>query len=466
MRKLKIVVSDMHLGAGRPNQGNLLEDFSSDEAFARLLIDLVRQSEAESHEVELILAGDIFEFLQVPVLDTPRMFDPEAFYPPDLYSPSTENASKTKMDLIVAGHPAFFGALRDFVQPASPRRTVTFIKGNHDVNLHWLAVQDVIRDALGCRAAREGCLTFEERRVSREGIYVEHGNQYVERVNRFPDFEEPHDLDHPDELFQPAGSRFVCLFFNAIERRHYWMDGVKPLTAMVWYCFALDLPLAVRALVALLRLAPSLIWGSLPIAKTREAELSGEDLLREIEDPERVAADARHPVTRKELLDRVGVALAPCGSGDPFDPSTLAAVDANRRSIFRDNLALARGDAEQIAQKSRLGEVAEQKRAQERARVVVFGHTHAACIEHLSDGGVYINAGTWTWAADFAGRKLSSWRDLMRHPERYTNKRCLNYVRIDYDEDGTPTGRLERVEEPQPPADTLWDRVLRWLRPM
>ena len=54
----------------------------------------------------------------------------------------------------------------------------------------------------------------------------------------------------------------------------------------------------------------------------------------------------------------------------------------------------------------------------------------------------------------------------MRHPERYTNERRLSYVRIDYCEDGTPTGRLEQVVLPQPPRDAFWDRVLRWLRPM
>jgi len=36
-------------------------------------------------------------------------------------------------------------------------------------------------------------LTFEERCVSHEGIYVEHGNQYAEKVSRFNNFEEPHD---------------------------------------------------------------------------------------------------------------------------------------------------------------------------------------------------------------------------------------------------------------------------------
>ncbi len=42
MGKFKIVVSDFHLGAGRRDEGNALEDFTSDREFAALVDDQPR----------------------------------------------------------------------------------------------------------------------------------------------------------------------------------------------------------------------------------------------------------------------------------------------------------------------------------------------------------------------------------------------------------------------------------------
>ncbi|MBA7689754.1 hypothetical protein ES703_98265 [subsurface metagenome] len=67
-KKAKIIISDLHLGAGRSDEGNLLEDFHSDDAFAQFLSQLAAESQQQGIELELIVAGDMFEFLQVPAL--------------------------------------------------------------------------------------------------------------------------------------------------------------------------------------------------------------------------------------------------------------------------------------------------------------------------------------------------------------------------------------------------------------
>jgi UDP-2,3-diacylglucosamine pyrophosphatase LpxH len=223
--KAKIILSDLHLGAGLDSEGNALEDFSSDADLAELIDALVEESDTHSLSLELIFAGDTFEFLQVPALTDPSSFAPGRVYPPDQYASSSEVASLSKVEIILAGHPVVFAALRHFVQASAPPRRVTFVKGNHDVSLHWSGVQRVLRAAVGAVGARESCVAFEERRISREGIYVEHGNQYCERINRFPDFEEPHDPDAPGELYRPPGSRFVYNYFNALEQQYRWLDG-------------------------------------------------------------------------------------------------------------------------------------------------------------------------------------------------------------------------------------------------
>ena len=456
-KKAKVVLSDLHLGAGYAREGNALEDFVSDETFEAFLAELAAESEQENLEIELILAGDTFDFLQVPSLDASQPFDPLARYPAELYASSSEQDSRHKIEWIMSGHPAFFRALGAFVRSSPPQRSATFIKGNHDVNLHWRAVQDAIRASLGATDEKADCLTFEERRITREGIYVEHGHQYAERCSRFPDFEEPHDPDASDQLYLPSGSRFVFNFFNDIEREHYWVDGVKPITALIWYAFALDFSLAVRALWAFLREAPSLAWGSLPLGGAAKAELAARNrLLQELEDSEHLESVKEDSGERIAFYERVAAAMSLYGLG-------LRGGEVSQ-SGWREQVALARGRAEERAVHSALARIAEQRRQQEKANVIVFGHTHEARQESLRYGSVYLNAGTWTWTRDFSGEDLAAWKRLWKHPERYTTSRRLTYVRIDYAEDGTPVGRLEEFGQ-QEQAIPLWRRLVDWLRP-
>jgi UDP-2,3-diacylglucosamine pyrophosphatase LpxH len=395
--KFKIIVSDLHLGAGFAEEGNALEDFTQDAEFVQLLKEVREESDADCMECELILDGDIMEFLQVPSLDE---FGPTKAYPCEDYRSSSEEDSLKKVKLIIAGHPVFFAALRDFLNSAHPLRQVTIIKGNHDVNLHWMAVQDRIREAVAATGERRPLLTFEERCISREGIYVEHGNQYAEKVNRFHNFEEPYDPAHEDQLVLVPGSRFVIDFFNDVERRRYWIDGVKPITSLIWYGFAFDFAFALKALFGFLRAALPLFLGSLP--------------LKETPGPSRA--------------DKPGRALQ-----DLRDVQDLGIRKASAVTLARREVAKIR---------SALYQAAEAKSQEEGARVVVFGHTHVALSEPLETGGLYINTGTWVWLRDFSDEDESTWKELFEHPERFTEDRRLTYARIDYDEEGQPWGQL------------------------
>ena len=93
-------------------------------------------------------------------------------------------------------------------------------------------------------------------------------------------------------------------------------------------------------------------------------------------------------------------------------------------------------------------------------------------IEELPGGGTYINSGTWTWRADFGSSDEQTWKNLFAHPERFTDDRVLSYVRIDYDAEGQPSGRLLNYE---PGAEgpswgmidgdpSIWHRIEDWIR--
>jgi UDP-2,3-diacylglucosamine pyrophosphatase LpxH len=453
VRRTKIIVSDLHLAAGYGRQGNRLEDFDQDEAFGALMAHLLAECKKWDDELEIIFAGDTFEFLQVPALEYSENFDPKREYPTSCYAASDEAASRRKMDLIIQGHPVFFKALRDIM--AYPRGRICFIKGNHDVNLHWREVQTLIRAALGAVQARDR-LTFEERCLSREGLYVEHGNQYLEWINRWPDFEQPHDPSNPRELYLPVGSRFVFEFFSRMERQYYWMDGIKPITALIWYLFAIDYGNALRALKALVRQLPSLIWGSLRTGYALSEAVQAQDqVLQTLDDERRMSTLDISLSERSKFYNQVDIALDLYGverSGGP-----LARFGVYGHTV------LPRGRDEQRAQRERLARVAEVKRIQEGARVIVFGHVHEPVQVELENGATYLNAGSWTWCRDMSDASHAEWLELFKDPESFMQSRRLTYVRVDYDDANVPHAQLYAFELERAPQQTLWQRFRDWL---
>jgi UDP-2,3-diacylglucosamine pyrophosphatase LpxH len=435
MPKFKIIVSDLHIGAGPPTGGNPLEDFTLDEEFAAFLTGVSAESEQGGADVELILNGDTFEMLQVPHVDH---FDPAEAYPPEHYHSSLEANSARKMTLIIRGHPAFFEALREFVRPGPPQRCVTFVKGNHDLDLHWPEVQERIRQALDARGDRAPLLSFVERCIRREGIYVEHGNQYAERVDQVRDMTEPHDPSRPGQLDYPPGSWFVMDIFNEIERERYWVDGVKPITALIWFALKFDFPFAARAIATLLRTLPGTLEDALLAVDESRAHVLGEQLA----DPR-----ARQVITRRYQEDPAFRAQFNAELAQILSPPPTFRGEAALALVPTPD-AVAMGEEIQKRMRSSLFDVARQRAMEEDVHLITFGHTHEAGGELLPGGGVYINSGTWTWKADLGGAGEWAWRELFEHPERFTDDRLLTYVRVDYDERGLPHGRLLEFEQP------------------
>lgn len=464
--KAKVIISDLHIGAGHVELGNALEDFNVDEDFVAFLDTLVDRSETEDLDMELIVAGDMFEFLQVPHVDS---FEPGRKYPTRDYSSSSEEDSIRKTRIIAAGHPLVFQALHSFMKPDEPRRRVTIIKGNHDVNLHWNGVRTIMRDSMGATGELYNCLHFESRRVHREGLWVEHGNQYTEKVNRFDDFEDPRDPSRREQLALPAGSRFVFNALNSLERERYWVDGVKPITAMIWYSLVFDFPFAFKAFLGLLREIPSLVWESLPWKSGQEGALGREeqeDFASVIMDPVAVKALGRqygsHPIHRRRFVQSLG-----CIS--EWDYSAAERSDGEEINSLEME-ALRHAQVIQASVGGALEEVAAAKVEQDDIDVVVFGHTHDAFVRALPGGGFHVNSGTWVWHRDFSGETRETWRAFWEEPERYMTDRRLTYIWMDYDQEGIPHPRLlefERAAEDFGVGEEVrswWERFLAWLR--
>ena len=175
------VVSDIHLSDAEPFDPSrpLWKRFKGrdhfvDDDLARCFEHLLSLARGDG-EIELVLNGDIFDFDSVtavpaspafPVswLERRRGLDPESA------------KSAYKVSVILADHPAFVAALRDLLVRGVH---VVFVAGNHDMELHWPAVQSEIRRALDLSEEAQARLRFcEWFYLSGGDTLIEHGSQY------------------------------------------------------------------------------------------------------------------------------------------------------------------------------------------------------------------------------------------------------------------------------------------------
>ena len=461
-RKAIFVISDTHIGAGGRDQGNKLEDFISDAEFLGWMHDLVAESNADGIEMELIINGDWIEYLQVPSVD---VFEPSRQYEAGYYSDASEAAALQRLEIVYEWHPDVFQGLSDFLNADSPRRTVTILFGNHDPELVYPAVQARVREMINATGARADLLAIGERSYFRNGVYVEHGNAYTEWVDRFTDPDSPYDPDDPEQIERPIGSQIVTSVFNKVEWERPFIDGIHPVTALIFYSLAYEPSLAVELLKITLISAPDVLWPA-AAAEEGEAPTAGDRLLAEMETPEQAAALAERlrsdPEYAAQFSEDVQAAMIEKGMA-PAWPSGMAAAPGQEltpqeraREITEQYWTVLENEAERIA-------------IEQGAQVVLFGHIHEPVEQTFPSGAIYLNTGTWIWKGDFSEASDKLWQDLVAHPEKYANVRDLTYARIDYDESGAITSaRLERVGEapgPHPDPDSqpdpgFWAKLL------
>jgi UDP-2,3-diacylglucosamine pyrophosphatase LpxH len=351
----RLVISDTHLGAG-----NRLEEFTADEELAAF----VREYAASGPPTELILGGDTFEFLQVPL---PDLGDYEW----------TGAAAARRLAAILAAHPAPIAALRGFV--GRPGNQLTVIVGNHDFELHFDAAKRLLRETLGLAPGDER-LRFG---IGYEGggIYLVHGNQF-DAWNRFVYFE---GIAEPFEVVR--GTRVVKDVINRLKAEPLpiapLMDNVKPISAFVWYLLSLPRlrDRQVRSFVVrgLLMVARSMARNRtyappLSMMRVRARDSSWRGLRRR---------GARGVALLRSSVRRI---LRSSGSGE----DAVAQIEREAGQQLRREIRAFRGDV--------LRAIARIARGHEHSRHTLFvcGHTHLAQVVTISPRQTYINTGTWT----------------------------------------------------------------------
>lgn len=232
-KKIKLVVSDLHLGKGRllPTGGiNHLEEFY----FGDKLVEFIQYYSSgafRDYEVELIINGDFLNFLQVD-------------YKGHFLTVLTEGVCLEVMKSIVDGHKRVFKALTEFA--AKPGNVITYIVGNHDQAMLWPACREYLNQVCHTNIRYKNIVYFFD------GVHIEHGHMH-EAANRMDPrrFFLKKDLAEPI-LNLPFGSHFFVDLVLKIKFKYPFVDKIRPFGKMVRW-----------ALINETRMTISAIWGAL-----------------------------------------------------------------------------------------------------------------------------------------------------------------------------------------------------------
>lgn len=214
IKRIKLVVSDLHLGVGpklETGQLNPLEEFYFDEKFAEFL-HYYTTGKYEDYEVELILNGDIFNFLQID-------------YRGHFLTVITEQITVEMMDRIIRGHSGFFKALREFA--ARPTSQITYIVGNHDQGMLWPRARELFVKAVGAPVRFRSLVYFFE------GVHIEHGHMH-EAANRLDPKRFFLKKNLPEAILNlPLGSHFFVEVVLRIKHHYPHVDKIRPFNRMI-----------------------------------------------------------------------------------------------------------------------------------------------------------------------------------------------------------------------------------------
>jgi UDP-2,3-diacylglucosamine pyrophosphatase LpxH len=276
--KLKIVISDFHLGKGHflpDGLPNILEDFHYDEKFAEMLTFYSRGDGREgAREVELVINGDFFDYLTVDLAGS----RPDGMFEEDA-------VAATRM--ICAGHPVTIRALRDFAH--SEGCTLRYQMGNHDPAIIWPQVQGVIQELVGAPVA----FGFDD--YSFDDVRIEHGHQR-EVMHQFDQAQlilPAGVLGRPAPIINfPFGCFFVTQFVNQLRTRRPYIGQVVPFRLYLRWAFINDFWFA---FANMFRVAGFFIKLRFIRHPTRFSRFSKTlKILRDIFNPPRLEAIAQH----------------------------------------------------------------------------------------------------------------------------------------------------------------------------
>lgn len=202
--RLILCFSDIEMGSG-----GVMDDFPHSGFFSDLLAQY-NCTFFKNKKIDLIFNGDTFDLLKT---------DFEGKYPRHI----DQTVAMGKFFKVASAHPKFFEGVRKFLAFDKDNRRVVFITGNHDFELFFPEVQNIIRSACGeDHEVLFPGLTFCEGKVK-----IEHGSQYDPM---FTIAEEKIFLDYQGKkiLNLPWGSVALLDVIMPLKEHLFHLDRLKP----------------------------------------------------------------------------------------------------------------------------------------------------------------------------------------------------------------------------------------------
>lgn len=375
MRRTLFVISDLHLGGAEGFQ------MCTSEGRRRItrFIDWVAGQKCEGNEVQLVLNGDIVDFLAEE--DEAGGFS--AFV-------TDEKKARRKLTRIAGECESVLASLRRFTAAGN---RLTLLIGNHDVELSLPAVRRHFLSLLG-----EGRIEYfyDNEAFSIGPVLIEHGNRYDgwNMVNHGELRQVRSQLSRgetPSEFAAQPGSELVARVMNPVKKEFAFVDLLKPETGGVVPILAVLNPGLWREVGTAMRQSVTAWYRG---RFTEEGLPERADYVAaSVSEKEATTQDQALPEALRNGLDAADAAAAdalPSGSqvGRAKDIAVAGLLKAFRAWRSKADLAFnVEHEDDEYLNPAR--------EHAKRFRVVVFGHTHLAKRIDLGNGALYLNTGTW-----------------------------------------------------------------------
>ncbi len=430
-----LILSDVHLGndlndltpAGVRRSAKVDADLAN-------LLEHYRASPCSGKRWRLVIAGDFIDFVGMSILPRDGQLFEEASEEEREHGLGNSAAhGSLKLRAVVERHRVVFEALADFVAAG---HGLTIVHGNHDVEFHWDAVKDGLRDLLVEIAVRRNgwqkaptAQDFASRVEFAPWFYYVGGVAYIEHGHQYDTL---CSTEHVMAPLSPADPRRIARSFSDVLLR--WV--VRPTRGVPEYGHELmgviDYVLlgASLGVGGIVRLLVRFVSAVVELFRLRKAHLSeATQALREeherrmtaladrtrvgIERLRALAALQVPPVTRSVqkimasvLLDRIAVgfvatatiaALAIGGHNHLWPWPFVAAIATGWLLVHRHLTAQRKvWFGEKLDNDEILIERAGHLARLFPAAFVVMGHTHTPAIVSVAQGAAtYVNVGSW-----------------------------------------------------------------------
>lgn len=269
VEKVILVISDLHLGAGKMVRGkkNFLEDFHYDDELVEFL-NYYSSGDYENLEVELIINGDFLDFLAVPYVE---------YYDDEYWS---EKAALDKLKMILDAHQEVMGALKNFLSKNG--KSVVYIIGNHDAEFVFDSLKEEFLSQFGEYASKIILSNAISTLVPTLGVSIQHGHQY-ERAHNFDQENAVIETLNGERYFIPPwGSYYVTNVINKYKHERHFINAVRPIKHFMIHGLLFDTFFTVRFILSNFYYFMMVRFWHFYMAKRSLREVMS-DLLRELE---------------------------------------------------------------------------------------------------------------------------------------------------------------------------------------